>query len=485
MISKNMPVYIVTLLVAGILTLYFRSNPFINHHINKDYALLIVLVSLIPTISYLWQLRKPRRRAAPIPFLPLVGIAYAMYYGVPALTGDEFEIRFSVLPDECVNEALKLALIGWIMLLSGFYGSARIFSGIRPLQLHWKIKKAQTFAYIFIFTGLAMRVVKPVLNIGSMGQILEFIITLFDVGLGILIVLNMRNLLKPFSRVLLWFGLVPYFVVSSLGTGLTSSFILANLYIFMLVWACMKRLPWAAIALLIVVAVLIRGSIFEYREKIWYETTGPKKNSLEKTQILFDIITEKIESEGALSILSESSDTTSKRSSMLSTFAYVLQASPSQIPYWNGSTYNSLLSSFIPRVLWPNKPSKDLGQRFGHVYYFLDDKDTSTSVNLPQLVEFYVNFGPTGVIVGMFLLGLIYRVLYRKINHAEMGDGTVVIAALIFRNLMNIESDFSLVFGLIIQHIIIMSILFRIIREKHPHESSYGPEFHTVQRQSP
>ena len=70
-----------------------------------------------------------------------------------------------------------------------------------------------------------------------------------------------------------------------------------------------------------------------------------------------------------------------------------------------------------------------------------------TSVNLPRLVECYTNFGVLGVIIGMFLIGLLYRMLIAMYVHPRIGlcalSGTVHVTALIF----DIGSATSMVLG--------------------------------------
>ncbi len=75
----------------------------------------------------------------------------------------------------------------------------------------------------------------------------------------------------------------------------------------------------------------------------------------------------------------------------------------------------------------------------------------------------YANFGTYGVICGMFMIGLIYRFLYGVLNHGKGGDGTVLIAASTFRVLLNIESDFSLIFGGILQNAVLLYVVLYLL----------------------
>jgi hypothetical protein len=66
------------------------------------------------------------------------------------------------------------------------------------------------------------------------------------------------------------------------------------------------------------------------------------------------------------------------------------------------------------------------GQTFGHRYGLVFNTDNTTSLNMPQLVEMYANFGMVGVVFGMMALGLLYRLLMELFIHPEMGFGALI-----------------------------------------------------------
>jgi hypothetical protein len=86
-------------------------------------------------------------------------------------------------------------------------------------------------------------------------------------------------------------------------------------------------------------------------------------------------------------------------------------------------------------------------------------ENIGTSINLPQIVELYANFGLTGVIVGMFLFGLIYRILVEMYVHPGMGLGALVGGVYVLSRMLDIGSDASMSLGLIPWSIIFIGIL--------------------------
>ena len=143
----------------------------------------------------------------------------------------------------------------------------------------------------------------------------------------------------------------------------------------------------------------------------------------------------------------------------------VTKNTPEKIPYWQGYSYQILKSKIIPRIFWKNKPSDILGNEFGHRYNVLtkDSQDTkidkSTSWNMPVLNEFYVNFGKIGVLVGMFIIGVLMNLLTKIGSFRNDNNLEYFICFYLFIPLFFFESHLSLLFGAIIQSYIFLLIL--------------------------
>ena len=72
---------------------------------------------------------------------------------------------------------------------------------------------------------------------------------------------------------------------------------------------------------------------------------------------------------------------------------------------------------FIPRAIWPNKPavggSGDIVSRYTGQYFA-----SGTSVGVGQPLEFYINFGRLGIVIGFALLGYVLMRLDIKLARA-------------------------------------------------------------------
>jgi len=73
--------------------------------------------------------------------------------------------------------------------------------------------------------------------------------------------------------------------------------------------------------------------------------------------------------------------------------------------------------------------------------------DNTTSFNVPWLVEMYANFGSTGVIVGMLLVGLLFAYCDGKFNRPGITMLELMAGTALLFDLFDQESNFSLMVG--------------------------------------
>lgn len=82
------------------------------------------------------------------------------------------------------------------------------------------------------------------------------------------------------------------------------------------------------------------------------------------------------------------------------------------IPFASGATVESAIINLIPRAIWPEKPTRAGGNALVTQYTGIGFAN-GTSVGIGQVMEFYINFGTDGVIVGFFILGLVLSLVDR------------------------------------------------------------------------
>jgi len=138
----------------------------------------------------------------------------------------------------------------------------------------------------------------------------------------------------------------------------------------------------------------------------------------------------------------------------------IVNKTPEKIDYLYGRSYKPLLTKFIPRFIFYNKPNEDYGNFFGLRYEILYPTDFSTSWNIPVLNESYANFGIFGVILVMSLLGFLIRLLVSKLSVSNYNNLEFIVGIAVSSQLFFLESNLSLMIGNILITIILFYITF-------------------------
>tara|TARA_Y100000591_G_scaffold332202_1_gene368658 strand:- start:2310 stop:3863 length:1554 start_codon:yes stop_codon:yes gene_type:complete len=70
-----------------------------------------------------------------------------------------------------------------------------------------------------------------------------------------------------------------------------------------------------------------------------------------------------------------------------------------------GESLFQILTSFIPRIIWTEKPSMSFGSKFGKTFKIITVENNETSINISWFNEFYWNFRLKGIIFGSIVIG--------------------------------------------------------------------------------
>jgi hypothetical protein len=150
----------------------------------------------------------------------------------------------------------------------------------------------------------------------------------------------------------------------------------------------------------------------------------------------------------------------------LSGLSLVRNKTPSIVPFLNGESYMPVISKFIPRFLWYNKPREAMGQFFGHRYDILANDNLTTSMNCPMVAESYMNFGMIGFWFFFIGYAVVMSLMFFGINEKSYNSSNPLIEMLNRINLcfvavyfLQMESNFSMFFGKILMIQIVMVII--------------------------
>ena len=456
---------VVVALTVGPLLLLLTNPGEIPDDVRMRGGLLWIL-TMLPTVVYF---ATPVVRRPPIPALPMLGMLFGLYYPLQLLLGIP-NANDLVSLDARVDyyRPTNMALYGWISLLVGTVLLGLVMPGAsRTPRPRWNPARLKRWAFLMQIGGLALDVARLELPVPvAVRGLLNFAGMLSLFGSCILLVLARRGNLDHAETLRFWGGAIAIATVQ-LTTGSVANFARAGIVILLAAWIAGAR-PRFRIAVigvtLVALVVTLRGFAIDFRRQAW----GVEDMSqAERTGLWYSLIRDHADKHGLASVVGHGTVVVASRSANMDLYADVIRQTPNSVPFWGGQTYLSLIGAFVPRVLWPSKPQKRLGQDFGHRYGYLHPNDQNTSINLPFVVEFYANFGEIGVIIGMFIVGCILAVLGRLLNHPRQDwvrslCGVVLLVPIV----TNVESDFSLVFGGLILNGFALYLVYRFLVQR-------------------
>jgi hypothetical protein len=430
---------------------------------QRVFASLLIILAGIPTL--LWFSGRDRGT----PFLVILGYIYATYYALPIFllenyTRDMYLVE--AIPSFFIGKALVLSFFGLLTLLIGYYFLPEkiLIYTVPRINFHWEdYRNVKVVAIAMSCAGIIMYFIKASVESKiELGQVVQFMADLATISIAILYVLQLRGHLKLIDKSFLWGVVVPIRILAGLATGATLQGLEIVLLLILIYAALRHSMPWKLLIAGGVAFLVLRPVQVPFRTLSWPGGEAESQHLTAKAALFLKTAEQLIAGEDLP--YADALQLSLFRLAHLMTFAEIIEKTPAQIPFWGGETLYPLLFKPIPRLLYPEKPREISGQTFGHLYGFLSPDDETTSYNLPHLVEFYGNFGIPGVLVGMFCLGVLYRVIQYIFIHLAMGLGALVGSVYIFTRLLMIESSLSLVIGGLFWPFIFLGLLHMVIK---------------------
>jgi hypothetical protein len=443
----------------------FNNRPIIVSAYKAYLALGVAWLGFLPSIQFLFDRDRPS-----MPFFPLVGLFYATGYGLPVFASKEaLTVRISVYSITNVSEeSIMLTFLGLAAMNIAFFISKYTFwQKISPIRFvrTYSIRKLLNILWTLLLLNVASRYIPFVRAIPSLGQ---FTIGATYVVYGMFYILWSRDQLPKKQAWLLAFVFIPLEMLPRLTSGLLADVLILCLFMFIVIWYESKRIPIIFITVLTVFYLGLAPVKDEFRNRTWNTRSGANLNPIEKIQLFINIAAEyhqkytfNFDSTVQSAPKRTALDAAAERSAQIAMLSKVMRETPKIVPYWNGETYIPLLTGFIPRIVWPEKPEILVANQFGHRYRYIATNDRSTSINLPWLVEMYANFGYWGVMLGMPLVGIFLSFIDRKLNAPHMNALEFVVGCAACFSLVYQELNFALMVNTLIPFLVSMFILFK------------------------
>jgi hypothetical protein len=420
-------------------------------------ALIIALAALLP--GYLWA----KGRSSGLPIFPLHTFMLIWPFALPLVAGhplikvyNEDEILFSAL--SVVLYALSATAVWYLVTRRGY-----------------KVRKAyyvipEKHGYKFFISSLVLGSVFIQLLLGG-------VITL-DPGVFAIV----RSIILSFM-VIAMFVLAYQMGRREISRFQTMAFIVAALYnlivqcatlylvgamastVIALVGYAVGRqcVPWKSLLIAIMVFGLLQAGKQEIRER--YSFWNPRPITLiEIPDLLMDWIGAGV-SEFINVKDKSSSSPIYERVSLIHILLFVERATPRDIPYLDGATYEIIPSVLIPRFFNPDKMSPHTAGKILNIHYGIQTEKgtTRTAIGWGILNEAYANFGLMGIISVACFIGFIFGLVGRWTAGAPLLSLENLVGITFIMNAIQMEETMAVMASVLFQSLVILILVFPLL----------------------
>jgi len=358
-----------------------------------------------------------RWRAAGDRYLPLFSIvsfmfwvyyALGLFWGTRRGYGERGE-----LSDRLIEQAMLLALVGVLCLWIGKWtGIGRRLVSRKLLDI--RVRHENTWSYIrtavLLTLPLTFIVQSQAYLFGSGGrQVLMILTSTVPMALFVLLFRKLLRRQANHGEVLL----IAVFLVGRFLAGIASGWLGASVSIMIIcsVVYLYERRKISKVAIFLVMAYILffQAGKEAFRKTFWGErvdSTFSQRISFWSSESLrnWQLTLEDPNAENWRRLMDQSLG----RISLLQQTAHVLELTPDQVPFQHGRLYSYILVTWIPRALWPEKPSVNEANQFYQVAYGLTDSREldKVSIAVGTVAESFINFGWWGPFLVMIPLGI-------------------------------------------------------------------------------
>lgn len=158
-------------------------------------------------------------------------------------------------------------------------------------------------------------------------------------------------------------------------------------------------------------------------------------------------------------ILAEGGKALAERVENLSSLGVIVSNYEKLAPYeaaygLDNNIINDLLYSLIPRFIYPDKPNTSDTRAYSDLYFNYGDN----SFTVTPFGDLLRNFGPVGIPVGMFFIGLYFRLIYSTLIKTKYPAMWKKVAYYPLLTVVSYESFYATIFPSIIRTLLVVAI---------------------------
>src|SRR5258705_8735629 len=330
-------------------------------------------------------------------------------------------------------------------------------------------------------TPSKLNYVRAVLIIGSLLSLSDTPLTLAGEGgrqlVGIIVsvipilafAILFRNFIRGHSNIFDKLLILGFLIVRLLG-GLSSGWLVVSASILAICGDIylmeLRRVPRGALIFVVLFTLFFQVGKDDFRKTYWQggEVGLEQGDRVQRVafwvQNSFDKWNEAL-SDSSGDALRRVLNPSVSRVSLLNQSANVVELTPSVVPFQYGWLYSYLAITWIPRFVWPDKPSVNEANQYYQVAYGLSTEDDlgRVSISVGLLTEGFINFGWPGVVGIMFLAGIFFDFYQRTFLSKTSGALMTGIGVILLPQFLAVESQVAQYVGGIMQQVVVTLIV--------------------------
>ena len=419
-----------------------------------------------------------------VPISLLIGLAFgirAMYLVYDPSSFTTWLARVSF--DDFIGRALIMALIGYCALLVGYYVVAIPFVRIlrtRPYVTRKTWSSRLHGGKILALVSVALVAMVARARLGEFGGVIStdgsHEVTGATFVLGILSTLAQYAACalalhiaagddRPWLRVALWLGVVPLAALQSLAFGGKTPILLALYAVMAARHYAKRRLSVPVLAAGVVVAVLVvfpTVNAFRLRtdRTLAASSTDPTIQEFASRVVAIPSLFAGMRPSEYAQFAAES---VLGRANGIDSLAVIMKYGDA-VELGNPTAYWQIpLYAFVPRAIWPDKPVILTGAEFARLFVTPSEEGLREypSIGVFHIGDLYASFGSSGVLIGMCVLGFLFRLVYQIFDPARSPDlGMKFVYIILLWGIVNgFESDIPTIYGNLLKSLAIWIVI--------------------------
>ncbi len=448
---------------------------------QEVHSMPVRVLSAIPGILFLmegrWLIKNHDRQE-----LPIVALGLAQFYANFSLPVF-FNVAFmgtggrTTFSEEARVSASLAAAVGAGSLLLGARIGFRLSPGVRRAWVAAlppaTVPKGWDLA-VLVYTGAAAAF-SLALSIGfslpaALSIPASFALSL-ELALGLTSAATMVSVRSRAARLPVFVWLLFGFL--ALMRGQLEPILRSSLAFFSARWVVIRRISMPLLVAVGAVFVILQPAKSAFRAQVW---TGEEAGIERRVTVWKDVLSDRYSSNSH-----RTDDDTSAADRLAELYPVInaFEVVPQRIEHINGAGFLPIFYGFIPRLLWPDKPTTrdEPSQHYAVDFGFQSEKAAErTAIGINILVEGYWNFGWVGIVLVCAAMGIWLGVGQRVFRRDHWALFAIGVAQVFGTNAVgSITNTYGALFQLVIGRVFAGWMVYLLAKALSSPERARGP----------